>query len=83
MDLFLEKDRKEANKELDCYNDCMYRAIEHLSKGEFKEASIQHENMARSLAELQKLKNAKEQHDKAEKEIKEYQEVHDYWSESV
>jgi hypothetical protein len=62
---FLEKDRGKATEEFDCYSDNYMRAIEHMGKGQLGKAATSYENIARSLHELQNLKNSKETHDKA------------------
>lgn len=73
---FLPSDQDAASRELDCYNYCMTMAIEYVAINRFDKASAFHENAARSLQELEKLKNAKSQADlilnqiKAEKDQK-------------
>lgn len=74
MNNFLPSDHEKAIKELDCYNYCMTMAIEYVAINRFDKASAFHNNAARSLQELEKLKKAKNQADlilnqiKAEKE---------------
>lgn len=63
--MFLKSDQESANRELDCYGYCMSVAIEHFMNGDFEKAALYHENIIRSLHELQKMKNDKMAYDKA------------------
>lgn len=65
LSLFSETDRQSAIKELNCLGVCLDAAATHLMNGEFKKAAICHENIARSLHELETLKNKKQMKDKA------------------
>ena len=65
LDLFLDKHQDEAKQELDCYEYLMKNAIGHMLHAEFSKAAAYHENIARSLHELQKLKNEKVAYDQA------------------
>lgn len=61
MNNFLPSDRESAVKELDCYNYCMMQAIEHVANNRFDKAAVYHENAARSLRALSKIKKANDQ----------------------
>lgn len=63
LSMFLEHHQNEAQKEIDAYGYMLKQAIEHMANGEFKKAAIYHENITRSLNELQHLKNTKETHE--------------------
>lgn len=63
--LFLPKELQRAEKELDCYGYCLDNAIAYYLNGEFEKASIYHENAARSLRELQSMKNNRKAVDQA------------------
>lgn len=80
--MFLDKHEEQADKEKDCYGYCMAQAIEHFAHADFEKAAIYHENIVRSLRELQALKNEKLQVDKSTQEIleqKEQQKMVDFW----
>lgn len=69
--LFLEKHQDEANQELDCCAYLMKKSIDHFTVSEFGKAAAYHENIARSLHELQCLRNEKQTYDQAIEIIKE------------
>lgn len=71
LSMFLQADQDRAKKELDCFDYLMMNAIEHIAKGDFGKAAVFHENIARSLHELQALKNSKIMDD----QIKEHQQL--------
>lgn len=50
-----------ATRELDCYNQCMMRAIEHVANNRFDKAAAYHENASRSLLVLHELKSINDQ----------------------
>jgi len=56
--MFLNTDL--ADEEKDCYGYCMQQAIEYFMQGEFEKAAIYHENIIRSLKQLERLKREKE-----------------------
>lgn len=68
LSMFLKSDQDRASKELDCFDYLMMNAIEHIAKGEFGKAATYHENMARTLHELQTLKNSKLMDDQIEEQ---------------
>lgn len=59
LQMFLEDEQEKAEQELDCYGYCMSQAIESKLKGEFHRAAMWHENMRRSLNELEIMKQNK------------------------
>ncbi|GGB61356.1 hypothetical protein GCM10011409_43260 [Lentibacillus populi] len=63
--LFLKQDKERSEKELDCYGYCLDQGIVHFLNTEFGKAAAYHENIARSLWELQRMKNSKEMDDQA------------------
>lgn len=63
--LFLPKDLVSAGKELDCYGYCLNQSIEHFLNADFKRAAAYHENIARSLKELQRMHEDKRVDDQA------------------
>ena len=63
LSMFLQSDQKRATQEIDCYGYLLKNAIEHLANGEYGKAATYHENIARSLHELQALKNSKDMDD--------------------
>lgn len=65
MKLFLDMDEERANKELDCYGDCLATGIENFMETDFEKAALEHENIARSLKELARLKERKIEMDTA------------------
>lgn len=62
---FLEKNQEEAVKELECYNYCLLKAVDHIADNEMGKAGAYHENAARSLNELQRMINEKVANDQA------------------
>lgn len=68
--LFLPGDQLQADKELDCYGYCLDRAITLFAQGNFDEAAAYHENIARSLRELARMKKAKQQEDQLRELLK-------------
>lgn len=58
--LFLQEDKEKAEKELDCCGYCINNANQHYRHTEFEKAAVYHDNIARSLRELQAMKNKKE-----------------------
>lgn len=65
LNLFIEKHQEQANQELDCYAYLMKKSIDHFILSEFGKAAAYHENIARSLRELQRLRNEKQTYDQA------------------
>ncbi|WP_068672311.1 hypothetical protein [Oceanobacillus sp. Castelsardo] len=65
--MFLKSDLERASREADCYIYCQSQAMEHSMNGNFEKAAIYHENVIRSLRELQKMKDNKEHMDKLAK----------------
>lgn len=61
---FLPNDQVKAQRELDCYGYFMKLAIEQFMSGNFEKSAKHHENMARSLRELERLKENKRTFDK-------------------
>ena len=57
--MFLKSDQEKANQEIDCYGYCLRKAIECKLKGEFEKAEMWHENIKRSLRELEIMKQNK------------------------
>lgn len=64
--MFLVKDQDKADNELDSYGINLNLAIESFLKGNFEDAISYHENVIRSLYELNKIKNNKRIHDKVQ-----------------
>ena len=62
--LFLPVNQSQANKELDCYGYLLNKGIELFLQGDFDKAAAYHENIARSLKELGRMKKEKETTDK-------------------
>ena len=58
--MFLEIEQEKANKEIDCYGYLLKKAIELMAKGEFGKAAIYHQNITRSLEELDRMKRNKQ-----------------------
>jgi len=65
QNLFLPKDIVMAGKELDCYGYCLNKSVEHFLNADFGRAAAYHENIARSLMELQRMKEDKRVDDQA------------------
>lgn len=63
--LFLQEDKEREEKELNCCGYCINNANQHYRHTEFEKAAVYHENIARSLRELQSMKNKKEMMDGA------------------
>lgn len=63
--LFLPKDLVKAGKELDCYGYCLNQSIEHFLNADFGRAAAFHENITRSLRELQRMHEDKRVDDQA------------------
>lgn len=63
--LFLKSDQEKANKELDCYGYLLNKGIELFMQADFDKAAVYHENIARTLKELGRMKNKRETHDRA------------------
>jgi len=61
MNNFLPSDQDAASRELDCFGYCMMQAIEHVANNRFDKAAAYHENAARSLRALSKMKKANDQ----------------------
>ncbi|WAA10816.1 hypothetical protein [Fervidibacillus albus] len=59
LSIFLESDQERASREIDCYGYLLVHALGAVAKTEFSKAAIYHENIVRSLRELQHLKNEK------------------------
>lgn len=57
--MFLKTDLVQANKELQCYLDCKLRAGIYIENGDYAKALEEHEVMARSLRELERLRQKK------------------------
>lgn len=74
LSIFRESDQERASKEIDCYGYLMVKAMGYMAKTEFSKAAAYHENIARSLKELQRLKTEKEFYDKVKTILKEIQE---------
>ncbi|MCG1029281.1 hypothetical protein J5S49_13370 [Virgibacillus halodenitrificans] len=70
LSMFLIKDQEEAKKLLDAYDYNMRIAAGHILKGEFKKASIYHQNMAHELEQLNELKASKKTIDKINLQLK-------------
>ncbi|MCJ0932577.1 hypothetical protein MST22_15625 [Virgibacillus halodenitrificans] len=70
LSMFLSKDQEEAEKLLDAYDYNMRIAAGHILKGEFKKASIYHQNMAHELEQLNALKANKKTIDQAWLQLK-------------
>lgn len=78
--MFLEEDRNNASKELQCYKYLKDRAVILLEQGKFDEALIYHQNMVRSINELKRMHNGKLQEDQIQflvKQIESTQQHHD------
>ena len=65
LSIFRESDQERASREIDCYGYLMVKALGHVAKAEFAKAAVYHENIVRSLKELQRLKDEKEYFDEA------------------
>lgn len=74
LSIFLESDQERASREIDCYGYLMVKAMGYMAKTDFAKAAAYHENIARSLKELQRLKTEKEFYDKVKTILKEIQE---------
>ena len=74
LSIFLKSDQDKAKRELDCYGYLQKQAIELLAAGEFGMAARYHENIARSLDELQHMKNSKQAVDEAKSLLREVEE---------
>ncbi|WP_026908922.1 hypothetical protein [Paucisalibacillus globulus] len=62
--LFLPEHQDKADKELDCYGYLLINSIGLFSHADFEKAAAYHENIARSLKELGRMKEVKEKHDR-------------------
>ncbi|MDY0396812.1 hypothetical protein ACFSMW_14795 [Virgibacillus halophilus] len=60
--MFLASDQEKADREMDCYGYCLKIAIEHYMRGDFAKAAAYHENIIRSLRELENMVRWKQMH---------------------
>lgn len=56
---------EQEQKEVDCYNYCLKIAKKHFKNGEISKAIAYHENIIRSLKEINRIKESKKLHDQA------------------
>ncbi|WP_096269473.1 hypothetical protein [Paucisalibacillus globulus] len=62
--LFLQEHQDKADKEQDCYGYLLLESIGLYMQADFDKAAAYHENIARSLKELGRMKKVKEKHDR-------------------
>lgn len=63
VDNFMPKDVARSKKEFDCMKDSMDKHKEFMGNDDFGKAAINLENAARSLHELQRMKNERQTFD--------------------
>lgn len=74
LSMFLESDQDAASREIDCYGYLMVKALGYVAKSDFAKAAAYHENIARTLKELNRLKTEKEFYVKVKELLAEIQE---------
>lgn len=82
LSMFNELDKERADKELACYDYLMMNALQKVANGEFGKAAAYHENVAYTLNELQKMKNAKDLRDEAKellRQIEDQEKLRRHW----
>lgn len=65
IELFTKEDIAKALDEIHCSSYCMRVACRHFENNEFEKAAKYHDNIIRSLRELQRMKDKKEEDDRA------------------
>lgn len=73
--MFLDKDKENALKEVECYHYSNRLAIKAVDEHKYKNAIAHHQNMIRSLEELQRHKNKKQTTDHILKQIESEQQM--------
>jgi hypothetical protein len=63
--LFMPEHQDKADNELDCYGYLLINSIELFAHADFERAAAYHENIARTLKELARMKKEKQLHDEA------------------
>lgn len=76
IDLFTKEDVAKALDEMHCSSYCMRVACTHFENNEFEKAAKYHENIIRSLRELQRMKDRKEMEDKKQQLFVQIESIH-------